>query len=1049
MKKLLLLGLVLILLSSIVFAGHNLTEDLEWYYPLNSSTLIPDYMGFDNNGTNSGASLGQATAKYGKSAGIDNTDYITVDSFTSGTSDFAYGGWVYMTAYESNVHIFDIAANYMHLNTGGYQASPANTFNCLWNDGVWKWSNADHTFSLNTWYHIICSNDGSNMRIYINGQLNDTVATGIVAGGGGTVTLGGRGPEENMAGYLDEVFWYSDDLNNSEALQLYESTGFSSLENSTIPPAPPAPTIGSINVTILTPINGATYGIAQIEGNNSNIQIGGVHNESSWVSCTINDTDWSSGINTTYNFTFNNNTALTGGVYSLEVFCGNSTVNGTDTVNLYVDLTYPSIDSVFINGTTVYKQNLTGQFNFTDDYALFSYNISIDGITVSNKTITGIAYQYNLSLNVSSYYIGQHTLTVTAADGHTANKIYPYKVKKGLLSNYLEYEKGSTTIKINSGLLDKWSTEKLKDRYTFEYEPFSKSKKHTFTIETNQPIYVIDAPNAKWKKWLIVGDQWLDFYIPAETYTLYIDQINSKKVRVTVESGNFKDKEKIKFHSIGDLNIITKEYTFNNINVTSSFESPVLERSIGDYTLTLIKNSSSVSSSASFIFDGSTSNGVTKTSTNYSDVYTIAYNHPIAILNNQSLSFNWSLNYTNGGTTNNYQVNDTNTLFKFALGNCNSTFNTTVINFTVKDSNTATPISGYNYEALFTVWHTDNTSYTKEYGFTNLTLTGSNKICMFPYFANLKTNYDSLFSHTLYDDTHYIIANGDLSSTMETIPVLMVNSSLATGITVTVVDQTGQPISSYVIEASRYNLAENNYTLITTQISNGDGQALFYLDVTTYEYKFTVKDTDGVIVYTEPKQKLINTEYTFQIPIGTNAEVVVLSLYNLDYTLTPNRATKTFTLDWTEISYASSRINLTVSRYNSINGTQLVSSQSSIANTGTLSYIIVDSTANQSVTYTAKVYMVSIKDSNEYYITSETIDFREEWDIFGTESLVMTFIFVGTMIFIGAAVSPILALVLCIFSMVILWWLGFYIVSLSALVGVFVSLVLIMVKLKR
>lgn len=808
------------------------------------------------------------------------------------------------------------------------------------------------------------------------------------------------------------------------------------------------PAGGGINVTITSPLNDTSFGVGT-----KRIWINLTHNETgAWVA-TINDTDWTLNSNTSSEAYFLNNTALSSGNYHVKVFVNKTgTSNGTDNVQFYLDTVIPQITTQFVNGTIFYNRNLTGFFNFSDDFSLFSYNISIDDVKIDLKTGLGTTlYQLNLSYSISNLTSGTHNLGLRIADGHTALYAEPAnKITDGLLNNYLRYDYGNEYIKISSGLLDTFSTKKEYDRYTFEYDPNFKLNSYDFYVESNDKVYIMDMLDTYLKKWIVVGNHWVDFDLGKET-TIVTERINDYKVKVTV-SGSLNSMDKLSFNSVGDLNIITKEYTFNIINSTITYEKDLLEREIGTYTLTIGKNDSEVSTDAAFIFGGNYYDS-TKTSSALQDVYSIDYSHPIitAPLLNKTYGHNWTFNYTKGGvTSSNYQTNNTIIVSRMILGNCyNDTYNQTAINFSVLDANTNAVINSFAFEASFTLFNSENSSYTRTYGFENSSMDVYSEVCMFPYYGKFYSDYDTLFSHANYDDTHYIVGDGPLNSTTKNVNVYMVNSSLATGITVKVIDQSGTALPGYITEAHRYNIATNDYTLITTQYSDSNGEAKFYLDVTTYEYRFTVKNSGGETVYVEPKQKLISTSYTFSIPIGDSPDIIEFALNKLNYELTANKATKTFSLNWNEISYLASRINLTVYMGNSTDGSTTISNQYSNLNTGSLTYIITDNTTLKSVTYTAVVKITALEDGKDYYVDTVTIDFKKAWEVFGTEALLMTFIFVGTMIFIGLAVSPILALVAAIFSMVILWWLGFYVVSATALISVIILLIVIIARLNR
>lgn len=804
-----------------------------------------------------------------------------------------------------------------------------------------------------------------------------------------------------------------------------------------------------INVTIGYPFNHSVFGLDNIL-QLQNLYINVTHNESSVDEYGTNDSRFTMTCNNVnnYNCSLVNNTALANGNITIALWVNfTKSQNGSAYVTFKIDVINPSIEENFVNGTIIYNNNLTAKFNFTDDTYLWSFNISIDNLIVANKSgITGTKYGYNLSHYIGNYGIGEHIIKVDVADGHTAEFIQPYTIKKGLLNNYLKYEfGGGDYVKISSGLFDRWDTEKLRDRYIFDLKPNSKSNKYKLTIESNKEIHIVESDNTAWKSWLIIGNHWLDF-VNDENATYRITKVKPNKVEVEVMLPKVLDKEKIRFNSIGDLNVVTKYFSFNIYNVSTTEQELILEREVTTYTLNITKNDSSVTTNANFIYNG-VYYSAEKTSSNLSDYYIIDISHITSSFYNTSFQFNWSLNVTKGDTLK-YQINGSNFVWRMFVGGCNDSINESTINFTVQDANTNEYIDDYNFEAAFAIWN-GNTSYIRTYGFDLINRNRSNAICIFPWFANYTTDYDTLFSRTNYEDTHYIIADGTLNSTTSIIPIYLVNSTLTTDIKVEIVDENDDPLQSYIVEAHRYNLATDDYTLIVSQYTDSDGKVLLSLDVSTYEYRFIIKNPNGVVVKTVAKQKLIDTEYKYQIIIGTTPDVIILNLYSLNVNLEADRITKDFNLSWSEINYAANSIRLEILRANSTNGTRRIYNQTSTTNTGKMSYHVTENTNNVSVTFIANVWLNSSTDNKEYFIESETMDFRKEWTVFGTkESVMISFILIGTLIFMGLAVGAETAIILAIIGFVISSLTGLLIISLSSLFGLLLSFIILLIKMR-
>ncbi|MBT6336091.1 DUF2341 domain-containing protein [Candidatus Woesearchaeota archaeon] len=83
--------------------------------------------------------------------------------------------------------------------------------------------------NVNEWYHISLTTDGTNMRIYVNGELNNKVAFDTILGGGTNndpLYIGAGGANDavyNFNGSLDEVFVWNRTLTDNEIYQIYAS----------------------------------------------------------------------------------------------------------------------------------------------------------------------------------------------------------------------------------------------------------------------------------------------------------------------------------------------------------------------------------------------------------------------------------------------------------------------------------------------------------------------------------------------------------------------------------------------------------------------------------------------------------------------------------------------------------------------------------------------------------------------------------------------------------------------------------------------------------
>ena len=95
------------------------------------------------------------------------------------------------------------------------------------------WTLVDSTFGLelNRWYHVVATYDQQHMRIYIDGQLNNSIAEtqAINVGNNGILGVGarfgdfGKTQEVNLLGMVDEMAIYNRALAVEEIQQHYQN----------------------------------------------------------------------------------------------------------------------------------------------------------------------------------------------------------------------------------------------------------------------------------------------------------------------------------------------------------------------------------------------------------------------------------------------------------------------------------------------------------------------------------------------------------------------------------------------------------------------------------------------------------------------------------------------------------------------------------------------------------------------------------------------------------------------------------------------------------
>ena len=193
-----------------------------WHFDEGTGTTAYDSSGYDNHGTISGATW--VDGKFGKALQFDGIDdYVEVPASPSlAIADaITIEVWVYLLSAPTNMRIEcrpysteEWAAPYADyelvvLNEAGWGGYPGRAvYFGLTLDGSWTYFATTDTVPLNTWTHLAATYDGSNMKIYINGQERASKsASGTIGTSGNPLFIGTRTPvpSEVFDGIIDEV----------------------------------------------------------------------------------------------------------------------------------------------------------------------------------------------------------------------------------------------------------------------------------------------------------------------------------------------------------------------------------------------------------------------------------------------------------------------------------------------------------------------------------------------------------------------------------------------------------------------------------------------------------------------------------------------------------------------------------------------------------------------------------------------------------------------------------------------------------------------------
>lgn len=667
-----------------------------------------------------------------------------------------------------------------------------------------------------------------------------------------------------------------------------------------------------------------------------------------------------------FNITFNES-FFTPGEYNWSVSCFSNITNITTNSSMsvfYLDEVFPSILTSFVNNSIWFEDNLTAQFNFSDDFYLNSYNLSIDGVEVaSNYSLSGTTAQLNLSTSIYDLDPGLHTLSVVLADGHTAYEIPDYDISNGLFGSYMEYswEDSEGKIKfakisnVDGSIFDSFSTKKEKDRYTWNFEPYGKKDNYEFIIETDDVIRIIEDDNTYLKSWITFGDKWMDFDLYGENSSVKIIRNGDKGVKVKIS--NIKNPDKQKYQSIGDLNIIEVNYSFYKLNASLTYQSAVFEGALTTLALDLeTLNLLNLNSSAELLW-GNVSKNVSRINVS-NDVVRYGSTFLVPFVNSSNVSWTWFFNVS-GYEFNTSGMSD---FIQMNISNC-SVGDYIVLNYTIYDEEFQTLSNNVNasIENFLTITTPDYDS--SSYNFTIKQPSNNLLICLPNNTLNVSSwVLDALTKYTYQDhveEFHYI-ENFLLNDSVIPKDIKLYDLAIAdsTSFIITYQDENYIYVEDVVVDLLRqYTYLNGEFFSVEHGKTDQGGQTRLHFVTEDVIYKANVFD-GGELVYTSGDFQAICQATPCQInlrkPYINDESISFLS--NIYYSLSSQYefySNKQIVFDFSTIDGTSTNIIMNVSRTTSQFNDTICSSEKTLS-AGSIVCIIPLTYYN--ATYTARVY---------------------------------------------------------------------------------------------
>ena len=176
--------------------------------------------------TNSGATVA-SNGKIGSCYSFDTGKYITVTKPVALTKEISYSCWVNVSSWNSATYdcILSIATGPAWNNSIATLCRNSSNTNLTWNiaDGSSRsYVNSKTSLSLNTWYHVTCTYDGTKLRIYINGVEDNSASASLSPNySSANLRIGSwSGDNYNLKGRLNDVRVYNHCLSAKEVKEI-------------------------------------------------------------------------------------------------------------------------------------------------------------------------------------------------------------------------------------------------------------------------------------------------------------------------------------------------------------------------------------------------------------------------------------------------------------------------------------------------------------------------------------------------------------------------------------------------------------------------------------------------------------------------------------------------------------------------------------------------------------------------------------------------------------------------------------------------------------
>lgn len=360
-------------------------------------------------------------------------------------------------------------------------------------------------------------------------------------------------------------------------------------------------------------------------------------------------------------------------------------------------------------------------------------------------------------------------------------------------------------------------------------------------------------------------------------------------------------------------------------------------------------------------------------------------------LNNDILYFNSTFN--------------NQTIEKVYFHECNSTINTTVLNFTIREEGTFDLLNS-SMEATFNYWVSglEGGEY-QTYSFSNTADNQSNYVfCISPSEQIVLIDSTVSYFKTGYDRREYYFDNAIVSNTTDTTYLYLAKTNETDIFTFTLFDEDEDVVTNAEIRILRWDIGTDNFYLVSMIKTDQEGKAFTNLRLTDAWYRYQVIYNNELKLTTEPVKESTNSRI-LRIQVGLGDPFFQYDFDSLAHSLVFNNASNVFTFNYAETTGGLSYGCLKVLDIKS-NKTQVIHLSCVQSTSGTLSYQL-----TENGTYVAQgiVILTPSYNSIEKIVDEETESFGipDRFQKIGGHGRFISFILIGTLSAIGVSIGSV------------------------------------------